>query len=76
MVIPYVIIGIGYEGGTTMAKMGRPKTEDPVSKVITFKVKETEYQAMLEYTKSHNISISISQLIRMGIKMKMNESRK
>ena len=74
MVIPYVIIGIGYEGGTTMAKMGRPKTEDPVSKVITFKVKETEYQAMLEYTKSYNISIS--QLIRMGIKMKMNESRK
>ena len=57
-----------------MAKMGRPKTEDPVSKVITFKVKETEYQAMLEYTKSDNISIS--QLIRMGIKMKMNESRK
>lgn len=57
-----------------MAKMGRPKTEDPVSKVITFKVKETEYQAMLEYTKSHNISIS--QLIRMGIKMKMNEPRK
>lgn len=57
-----------------MAKMGRPKTENPVSKVITFKVKETEYQTMLEYTKSHNISIS--QLIRMGIKMKMNESRK
>ena len=57
-----------------MAKMGRPKTEDPVSKVITFKVKETEYQAMLEYTKNHNISIS--QLIRMGIEMKMNESRK
>ena len=56
-----------------MAKMGRPKTEDPVSKVITFKVKETEYQAMLEYTKSHNISIS---QLRMGIKMKMNESRK
>lgn len=57
-----------------MAKMGRPKTEDPTCKVITFKVKETEYQAMLEYTKSHNISIS--QLIRMGIEMKMNESRK
>lgn len=74
MVIPYVIIYISYEGDTTMAKMGRPKTEDPVSKVITFKVKETEYQTMLEYTKRHNISIS--QLIRMGIEMKINESRK
>ncbi len=55
-----------------MAKMGRPKTDDPTNKVITVKFKESEYQMMLEYTKQHNITIS--QLIRMGVEMKINES--
>ncbi len=74
MVIPYVIMCIGYEGGIGMAKMGRPKTDDPTCHVVTVKFKESEYQLMLEYTKNHNISIS--QLIKMGVAMQMHQSQK
>ena len=56
-----------------MAKMGRPKKDNPTSRVISFKVKESEYHLIVEYCQAHNISVS--QLIRMGVEMKMNESK-
>ena len=52
-----------------MAKMGRPKVEEPINHVVTVKFKEEEYQLMLEYANRHNLSIS--QLIRLGVEMQL-----
>lgn len=53
-----------------MARTGRPKKDKPANHVVTVKFNEDEYQEMLEYIKSHNISIS--QLIRSGVKMQIS----
>lgn len=56
-----------------MAKMGRPKVAEPVNHVVTVKFKEEEYQLMVEYANSHNLSIS--QMIRLGIEMQMMQQK-
>lgn len=48
-----------------MARTGRPKANKP------FKFKEEEYQIMVEYAETHNLSIS--QLIRMGVELQMKQ---
>ena len=48
-----------------MAKMGRPKADKPIDHVVTVKFREEEYQALLEYAQSHNLSIS--HIIRLGV---------
>lgn len=57
-----------------MAKMGRPKVDKPINHVVTVKFREEEYQLMLEYAESHNLTIS--HMIRLGIEMQINQSRK
>ena len=57
-----------------MARTGRPKVDKPINRSVTVKFKEEEYQLMLEYTQSHNISIS--QLIRIGVELKMRSTPK
>lgn len=52
-----------------MARTGRPKADKPINRSVTVKFKEEEYQLMLEYADKHDISIS--QLIRLGVTMKM-----
>lgn len=57
-----------------MAKMGRPKVDNPVNHVVTVKFREEEYQLMLEYAKNHNLSIS--QMLRLGIELQLkNQSQ-
>lgn len=57
-----------------MAKMGRPKVDKPINHVVTVKFREEEYQLMLEYAESHNLTIS--HMIRLGIEMQVKQSRK
>lgn len=57
-----------------MAKMGRPKVDKPINHVVTVKFREEEYQLMLEYAESHNLTIS--HMIRLGIEMQIKQSRK
>ena len=45
-----------------MARTGRPKADNPFDHKVTVKFKEEEYQIMVEYAETHNLSIS--QLIR------------
>ena len=56
-----------------MARTGRPKAEKPFDHKVTVKFKEEEYQIMVEYAETHNLSIS--QLIRMGVELQMKQSR-
>ena len=57
-----------------MAKMGRPKVDKPINHVVTVKFKEDEYQLLLEYAQNRNLSIS--QIIRMGVEMQINQPQK
>lgn len=55
-----------------MARTGRPKAEKPFDHKVTVKFKEEEYQIMVEYAESHNLSIS--QLIRLGVELQMGHA--
>lgn len=65
------IILLRYEGGIQMARTGRPKANKPFDHKVTVKFKEEEYQIMVEYAETHNLSIS--QLIRMGVELQMKQ---
>ena len=52
-----------------MARTGRPKADKPFDHKVTVKFKEEEYQIMVEYAETHNLSIS--QLIRMGVELQL-----
>ena len=54
-----------------MARTGRPKADKPFDHKVTVKFKEEEYQIMVEYAETHNLSIS--QLIRMGVELQMKQ---
>ena len=41
-----------------MARTGRPKAEKPFEHKVAVKFKKEEYQIMVEYAESHNLSIS------------------
>lgn len=58
-------------GGVHMAKAGRPKKEDPISHVVTVKFNNRDYELMVEYAKNHDMSIS--QLLRYGVKMQLKK---
>ena len=45
-------------GGIQMARTGRPKADKPFDHKVTVKFKEEEYQIMVEYAETHNLSIS------------------
>ena len=65
------IICLRYEGGIQMVRTGRPKADKPFDHKVTVKFKEEEYQIMVEYAETHNLSIS--QLIRMGVELQMKQ---
>lgn len=54
-----------------MARTGRPKVEKPYDHKVTVKFKEEEYQVMVEYAESHNLSIS--QMIRLGVELQLKK---
>lgn len=53
-----------------MAKMGRPKLDDPIAKVVTIKIKSSQYERMLAYCQKYNLTIS--KMIRQGIEMQLD----
>lgn len=53
------------DGGGTMAKMGRPKTDDPADKRVNVRFKGEEYDLLLEYAQSHDMSIT--QVIKLAV---------
>lgn len=54
-----------------MAVMGRPKADNPYGHKVTVKLREEEYQLAVEFAKSHDISIS--QLLREGMYLRMEK---
>ena len=54
-----------------MARTGRPKADKHFDHNVTLKSKEEEYQIMLDYAETHNLTIS--QLIRMGVELQMKQ---
>lgn len=51
--------------------MDESKKKDRYEDKVTVKFKEEEYQIMVEYAETHNLSIS--QLIRMGVELQMKQ---
>ena len=48
-----------------MAKMGRPKVENPADKRITIRLNGEEHELLLEYTKNHNMTMT--QVVKMAV---------
>lgn len=48
-----------------MAKMGRPKVDNPADKRVTVRFQEKEYDLLLEYAENHNMTIT--QVIRLAV---------
>lgn len=48
-----------------MAKMGRPKTDDPADKRVNVRFKGEEYDLLLEYSRSHDMSIT--QVVKLAV---------
>ena len=45
-----------------MAKMGRPKVDNPINHMVTAKFREEEYQLMLEYAENGELRDANSRL--------------
>ena len=56
-----------------MAKMGRPKVDNPCKHVVGVKLRDDEYELLEEYTKRHNLSIS--QVLRLGFQMQLEQEK-
>lgn len=52
-----------------MAKMGRPKIDNPADKRITVRFRDEEYYMLLEYAEHHNMSVA--QVIRWAVETKV-----
>lgn len=48
-----------------MAKMGRPKVDEPADKRVTVRFKEQEYNLLLEYAVHHKMTIA--QAVRLAV---------
>lgn len=57
-----------------MAKMGRPKAENPADKRITIRLNGEEQELLLEYTKNHNMTMT--QVVKMAVLEKLMADQK
>ncbi len=57
-----------------MAKMGRPKAENPADKRITIRLNGEEHEWLLEYTKNHNMTMT--QVVKMAVLEKLMADQK
>ena len=48
-----------------MARMGRPKVDEPADKRVTVRFKEQEYNLLLEYADHHKMTIA--QAVRLAV---------
>lgn len=57
-----------------MAKMGRPKVDNPADKRITVRFKGEEYDLLLEYAENHQMTIA--QVIRLAVERQILTEQK
>lgn len=57
-----------------MAKMGRPKSDNPADNRVTVRFRDEEYTLLLEYADSHDMSIA--QVIRLAVEKQIFTDRK
>ncbi len=57
-----------------MAKMGRPKVDNPADKRITVRFKDEEYDLLLEYAENHKMTIA--QVIRLAVEKQILTEQK
>ena len=57
-----------------MAKMGRPKAENPADKRITIRLNGEDQELLLEYTKNHNMTMT--QVVKMAVLEKLMADQK
>lgn len=57
-----------------MAKMGRPKSDNPADNRVTVRFRDEEYNLLLEYANSHDMSIA--QVVRLAVEMQILTDRK
>ncbi len=57
-----------------MAKMGRPKVDNPADKRITVRFKDEEYDLLLEYAENHQMTIA--QVIRLAVERQILTEQK
>lgn len=57
-----------------MAKMGRPKVDEPADRKVTVRFKEKEYTFLLEYAKHRNMTVT--QVIRSLVESQIFKDRK
>ena len=57
-----------------MAKMGRPKVDNPADKRITVRFKDDEYNLLLENAENHKMTIA--QVIRLAVEKQILTEQK
>ena len=57
-----------------MAKMGRPKVDNPADKRVTVRFKDEEYNLLLEYAENHKMTIA--QVIRLAVERQILTEQK
>ena len=57
-----------------MAKMGRPKVDEPADQRVTGRFKEKEYTFLLEYAKHRKMTVA--QVVRLAVESQILNDRK
>ena len=57
-----------------MAKMGRPKVDNPADRRVTVRFKDEEYDLLLEYAENHKMTIA--QVIRLAVERQILTEQK
>jgi len=57
-----------------MAKMGRPKVDEPADRKVTVRFKDKEYTLLLEYAK--NRDMTVTQVIRSLVESQIFKDQK
>ena len=52
-----------------MAKMGRPKSDNPMDKKVSVRFNQQEYDILLEYARTHEMTVT--QVIKLCVEMKL-----
>ena len=57
-----------------MAKMGRPKVDEPADRRVTVRFKEKEYTFLLEYAAHQDLTVA--QVVRLAVESQILNDRK
>lgn len=57
-----------------MAKMGRPKVDNPADRKVTVRFTEEEHELLIEYTRKHDLTMT--QVVKLAVMEKLLADRK